>query len=114
MLYDSRSTTTELIFCFMKTNEIYEEVMAEVTRTTGIDRNSVLNSNCEECVDARYLLVRALGWMLTDSEIARLTGRTRRGIAYLRSCEHKMQKRLVRRNWEEIRKSLGSNYFETA
>lgn len=95
----------------MKTTEIFERTLQTVTEVTDIPRHELLSSNCEECVDARFLLVLALSKMLTDSEIARLMCRTRRGIAYLRQSEHKMHKWLVRRNWEEIEKRMGNNCF---
>lgn len=95
----------------MKTKEIYEEVLSVVEEVTDVPRNSILTSNQEECVDARFLLVFSLSRMLTDSEIARLTGRTRRGIAYLRSSDHKLDKWLVGKNWEDIKKRIGNELF---
>ena len=95
----------------MKTKEIYEEVLSVVEEVTDLPRSAILSSNQEECVDARFLLVFSLSRMLTDSEIARLTGRTRRGIAYLRSSDHKLDKWLVGKNWEDIKKRIGNEFF---
>ena len=95
----------------MKSKELYEEVLAVVEEVTDIPRSVILSSNREECVDARFLLVYSLSRMLTDSEIARLTGRTRRGIAYLRTSNHKLHKWLVGKNWEDIKKRLGNDLF---
>ena len=95
----------------MKTREIYEEVLGVVEEVTDMPRCAILSSNQEECVDARFLLVFTLSRMLSDSEIARLTGRTRRGIAYLRTSDHKLHKWLVGKNWEDIKKRLGNDYF---
>ena len=95
----------------MKSKELYEEVLAVVEEVTDMPRSVILSSNQEECVDARFLLVYSLSRMLTDSEIARLTGRTRRGIAYLRTSDHKLHKWMVGKNWEDIKKRLGNDLF---
>ena len=95
----------------MKTKELYEEVLSVVEDVTDMPRSAILSSNQEECVDARFLLVYSLSRMLTDSEIARLTGRTRRGISYLRTSDHKLHKWLVGKNWEDIKKRLGNDLF---
>lgn len=97
----------------MKTSEIYGSVLHAVAEVTGYSECEILESNREEHADARFLLVTALAKMLSDSEIARLTGMSRKGVAYIRSCDYKMKKWLVGRNWAEIRKILESSWDGT-
>lgn len=83
--------------------------MAVALQVTGFTREEILRSNQEEHADARFLLVTALARMLSDSEIARLMGLSRKGVAYIRSCDFKLGKWLVGKNWEEMRKLLDMN-----
>lgn len=41
--------------------EIYDRIMGVVEEVTGISKDKILTSNCEECVDARHILVYILG-----------------------------------------------------
>lgn len=41
--------------------EMYDRIMSVVEEVTGISKDKILTSNCEECVDARHILVYILG-----------------------------------------------------
>lgn len=57
--------------------EIYDRIMGVVEEVTGISKDKILTSNCEECVDARHILVYILGnRSFSDNKIAELTGLT--------------------------------------
>ena len=58
----------------MRTLDFYNKIKEEVISETGIDETALFNSNREECVDARYILVYSLCSYLTDHEISRFTG----------------------------------------
>lgn len=36
--------------------EMYDRIMSVVEEVTGISKDKILTSNCEECVDARHIL----------------------------------------------------------
>lgn len=51
--------------------EIYDRIMGVVEEVTGISKDKILTSNCEECVDARHILVYILGnRSFSDNKIA--------------------------------------------
>ena len=51
--------------------EMYDRIMSVVEEVTGISKDKILTSNCEECVDARHILVYILGnRSFSDSKIA--------------------------------------------
>lgn len=55
--------------------EMYDRIMSVVEEVTGISKDKILTSNCEECVDARHILVYILGnRSFSDNKIAELTG----------------------------------------
>lgn len=58
-------------------NEFYKVVIGCVCRYTGFDETSILISNKEECVDARYISIHILSQWLTDSQISSVTGLSR-------------------------------------
>lgn len=77
----------------MKTGDLYQEIMSTVCRHTGIGELDIIESNKEECVDARYLLIHFLSRFLTDEDISRNAGLTRQAVNYIRNhFEQKMNK----------------------
>jgi hypothetical protein len=46
--------------------EMYDRIMSVVEEVTGISKDKILTSNCEECVDARHILVY---WATVVSQI---------------------------------------------
>ena len=63
--------------------EIYDRIMGVVEEVTGISKDKILTSNCEECVDARHILVYILGnRSFSDNKIAELTGLYTSGRMY--------------------------------
>lgn len=57
--------------------ELYEKIKRIVCDYAELLEADILNSNREECVNARYIMVGLLGEYLTDDEIAKLSGLTR-------------------------------------
>lgn len=77
----------------MKTKDLYQTINAMVRKHTGIEMPSLIFSNKEECVDARYILVYFLAQFLTDDEISRHTNLKRQSINHIRNnFECKLQK----------------------
>lgn len=89
----------------MVTRNLYLNCVGAVCRETGINECDMLHGNSEECVDARFLLVKALLLRLTDSEAAELIGRTRQCVNAIRNSRKPM-KWSVRMNWEAVRKQV--------
>lgn len=58
----------------MCAKEYYVKVLECVIKHTATNEESILKSNKEACVDARYVLVHILSQRFTDEEIARFTG----------------------------------------
>lgn len=70
----------------MITDEMYLEILRIVEETTGIGAKEMLTSNCEECVDARHILVYVLGNRgFSDTQIARYTKLTRPCVCMIRN-----------------------------
>lgn len=84
---------------------MYLNIAGIVCRETGVDEQDMLHGNKEECVDARFLLVKALALQLTDREVAELIGRTRQCVNAIRNSRKPM-KWSVRMNWEAVRKQI--------
>lgn len=61
----------------MKTGDLYQIMMSTVCRHTGVGELDMIESNKEECVDARYILIYFLSKYLTDEDISKNTGLTR-------------------------------------
>lgn len=78
---------------------------------TEIEREMMLSSNREDCVDARCMLVYSLYKIgLTDTEISELTSLTRPCISKLRaSFECRMNKRMFCILWKQISNELEVN-----
>ena len=87
----------------MKAAELYQTMVAAVCRHTGVGVVDVLESNKEECVDARYILIHFLSQYLTDEDISRVTGLTRQAVNYIRNhFEQKMNKWSIKSNMSDI------------
>ena len=54
--------------------ELFNEVLENVCRNLELDRESVMHSNKEECVDARYVVIAVLSERLSDRQIAEVSG----------------------------------------
>lgn len=54
--------------------ELFNEVMENVCRSLELDIESVIHSNKEECVDARYVVIAVLSERLSDRQIAEVSG----------------------------------------
>lgn len=54
--------------------EYFNGVLDKVSKVTEIDKDSILHSNKEECVDARYVLIAVLSERLSDRQIAEVSG----------------------------------------
>lgn len=94
----------------MKSAELYQAMTAAVCRHTGVSEVDMIESNKEECVDARYILVYFLAQFLTDDEISRQTSLKRQSINHIRNnFECKMQKWSVKSCLSEISKELAEN-----
>lgn len=87
----------------MKAAELYQTMAATVCRHTGVGEVDILESNKEECVDARYLLVHFLSQYLTDEDISRATGLTRQAVNYIRNhFENKINKWSIKSYMSDI------------
>jgi isopentenyldiphosphate isomerase len=54
--------------------ELFNEVLENVCRSLELDGDSVMHSNKEECVDARYVVIAVLSERLSDRQIAEVSG----------------------------------------
>ena len=54
--------------------EFYENILGKVCETTQLSAEKVCKSNLEECVDARYVVIAVLSEMLSDKQIAEVSG----------------------------------------
>ena len=90
----------------MKIKDLYQTVVGVVCNITEINEIDILHSNKEECADARFLLVKALSYKLTDNEIASLINRTRQGVNSIKNTTQKLSKWSVASNWKAISKEL--------
>lgn len=54
--------------------DLFNEVLENVCRSLELDADSVIHSNKEECVDARYVVIAVLSERLSDRQIAELSG----------------------------------------
>lgn len=91
----------------MVANEYYRKVLECVCKCTMMDEESILKSNKEACVDARYVLVHILSQRFTDEEIANLSGLSRTCANKIRnSFKFKYKKFSVRCIMEEVTNEL--------
>lgn len=91
----------------MKT-ELFNEIINKVAEVTELDKESILNSNKEECTDARYILIQLLFKMgFTDTEVSERMGCSRQSINYAKNhFEERLGKWSVRVNYEKNRKII--------
>lgn len=83
--------------------ELYRSAKYSVLHHTEIDEELLLNSNKEECVDARCLLVSCLSKCgLKDADIAELTHLTRAGVCKLRNSFSRRGNRMFIILWKRI------------
>lgn len=73
--------------------ELYEKMLWLVCDYAELPADEVLNSNREECVNARCALVKVLSEWMTDEEIAKYTGLTRAGVNKLRNGARERMRR---------------------
>ena len=84
-----------------------------VAECAGMEEQDVLRSRDEESSDVRVALVHLLATRMTDTQIASVTGITRRGVHYIRSSyEAKRGKWVVRSIVEAVRKRMGSEALQ--
>lgn len=69
--------------------EIFNEVLENVCNAMELDADSVMNSNKEECVDARYLVIAVLSERLSDRQIAEVSGWSYQLVNKARNTFHK-------------------------
>jgi hypothetical protein len=94
----------------MSKEELFNIVIDLVADTTGVSRECILTSKCEESTDARSIAVKVLSRYLTDVQIAKLMGITARGVNYIRETFLlRSRKWFVRSNYEAVMKRIGSN-----
>ena len=91
-------------------HDLYDRAKSIVVKHTEVGDDMLLKSHREDCVDARCLLVCALGrYGLTDTEIAELMELTRPCVCKLRmSFDDRRRKRMFSILWRQI-----SNELET-
>ena len=70
---------------FRGSEDFYRETMRCVAECAGMEERDVLHSRDEESSDVRVALVHLLATRMTDTQIAAVTGITRRGVHYIRS-----------------------------
>lgn len=91
----------------MNLKEMYKEIFEVVSRVTDVDEHSILNSNVEDAVDARYLLIHFLSQKLTDNQIASLTKLTRQSVNKIRNnFQYRIRKWSVSTNMQLISKEI--------
>lgn len=94
----------------MSKEELFNIVIDIVADTTGVSRECILTSKCEESTDARSIAVKVLSRYLTDVQIGGLLGIASRGVNYIRGTFLLRSKKwFVRSNYEAVLKRIGSN-----
>lgn len=84
--------------------EMYLEILRVVEDVTGVNVAEMLSSNCEENVDARYILVHILGDRgFSDTQIARFTKLTRPCVCMIRNnFKYRKKRYFVNLNYQEV------------
>ena len=97
----------------MKT-ELFNEILSKVSEVTGVDTQSILTSNKEECTDARYILIQSLIRLgFTDTDMAALMGKSRQTICYMRNSYKKVDKWTLENDLQNIRKWVENKYLSS-
>lgn len=60
-------------FLFMK-EDVFNNVLEKVSKATEVNVDSILRSNKEECVDARYITIAVLSERMSDRQISEVSG----------------------------------------
>ena len=91
----------------MSKEELFNIVIDLVADTTGVSRECILTSKCEESTDARSIAVKVLSRYMTDVQIAKLMGITARGVNYIRGTFYnRSSKWFVSNNYNAVDKML--------
>lgn len=93
-----------MAFLFMK-DSIFNEVLEKVSNATEVNVDSILHSNKEECVDARYILIKVLVSMgFTESEVSGKLGCKRQAVNYAKNhFDERLRKWSFRVNYGECK-----------
>lgn len=97
--------------------ETFDRILLIVVEVTGIPKSRILSSNCEECVDARHILIYILSEHgFSDTKIAEFLGITRPCACMSRnSFRYRRKRYFVNLNYEIIhQKVFGSKEVVTA
>lgn len=62
-----------MAFLFMIA-DVFNNVLEKVSNATEVNVDSILHSNREECVDARYVAIAILSEKLSDKQISEVSG----------------------------------------
>ena len=90
-------------------HKLYEQVKNSVLYHCEISDETLMNSNREDVVDARCLLVCALSKCgLKDADIAELTPLTRAGVCKLRNSFSMRGNRMFLIEWKRISSDVDS------
>lgn len=93
----------------MKNIDLYKELVAVVSKETGVEESDIIHSNSEEAVDARYILIHLLSQKLTDIQISSLTRLTRQSVNKIRNnFQYKIKKWSVATNLQHISNILAT------
>lgn len=73
-MHGFNESTTKLAFLFMCKRDFFDGVINKVCASMEVNREDVLSSNKDECVDARYLVIAVLSERFSDRQIAEVSG----------------------------------------
>lgn len=94
--------------------ELFNEILNKVADVTELDKESIFNSNKEECTDARYILIQSLIRLgFTDTDMAALMGKSRQTICYMRNSYKKVGKWTLENDLQSIRKWVENKYLSS-
>lgn len=85
-------------------DEMYLDILRIVEEVTGVSASEMLNSNCEEHVDARHILVYALSCRgYSDIKISQLTKLTRPCVCMIRNnFKYRRKRYFVNLNYQTV------------
>lgn len=89
-------------------NEFYRKVLRVVCQETGMSERDLLDGKTEDCVSARYILIKALSMRLTDREISDMTGKTQQCVNGIRNRDKQM-KWSMSVTWKSVCAALGGD-----
>lgn len=73
-----------------------------------LEESLVLHSRKEECVDARYVLIKLLSERLTDEQISDLSGLTRQAVNKIRNGWDSRCRWYVRSCYKNIKSAINT------